>query len=195
MAPLADPYNRIIGLLRLVSGSDVWPPVSPELEFIQLTRNHAEFAEKLRRFGLEDAANVVSANARYVGLRWLALGRKHQDAARRELQSGSDRAALSRAYYAAYNASKSVRYIVAGSVSLKGDDHGEASDLPDDFPNVDRWSEAITRLYEHRLRADYDNWRSTTSEMTLSAREAVDLATGFLEAANDYLLKQFEAKQ
>jgi hypothetical protein len=89
--------------------------------------------------------------------------------------------------HAAYNASKSVRYIVNGRVSLKGDDHGEASELPDDFPDVDRWSEAITRLYEHRLRADYDNWRTTTSEMSLSASDAVDLAVnrpGFAGGSN-----------
>ena len=189
MPSLSEPYSRFIGLLRLKSGSDVWPPNGSELEFIQITRNHGEFADKLRKLGLEDAANLVSANARYVGLRWLALGRKHLADARQELKFGSDSAAFSRAYYAAYNASKSVRYIVTGRVSLKGDDHGEASELPDDFPAVDRWAEAITKLYEHRLRADYDNWRSTNSELTLSAREAVD------QAANDFLLQRFEAEQ
>lgn len=177
-----------------MSGSDVWPLAGTELEFIQITRNHAEFAEKLRKLGLVNAANLVNANARYVGLRWMALGREHLDAAQCELRFGSERSAFSRAYYAAYNASKCVRYIVTGSVSLKGDDHGEASELPDDFPDVDQWSETITRLYEHRLRADYDNWRSTASEMTLRAQDAVDLACRFVEATNDYLIERFEAE-
>jgi hypothetical protein len=97
LAPLPESYRQIIGLLRLVSGSDVWPPLASELEFIQLTKNHAEFAEKLRKLGLENAANLVSANARYVGLRWMALGRNHLHAAQQALQFNFDGAAFSRA--------------------------------------------------------------------------------------------------
>ena len=194
MVPLPEAYHQVISLLRTYSGSDVWPPAIPELEFIQLTRNHAEFAEKLRKLGLESAAKLVAANARYVGLRWMGLGRKHLADAHEGLQSDSDRAAFSRAYYAAYNASKCVRYLVKGNVSLKGDDHGEASELPDDFPEVDQWSQVITSLYEHRLRADYDHWRATGSEMSLSAAEAVDLAGEFLDAADGYIIQRFEAQ-
>jgi hypothetical protein len=38
-----------------------------------------------------------------------------------------------------------------------------------DFPDVDRWSKAVAALYEHRLRADYDNWSNTASENALSS--------------------------
>jgi len=98
------------------------------------------------------------------------------------------RSTFSRSYYAAYNASKAIRYIVDGAVSLKGDDHHKASsDLPDDFPDVDRWSGEVTKLYEHRLRADYDNWASTVGEHSLTAQQAMDLATEFVDRCRSYL--------
>ena len=40
-----------------------------------------------------------------------------------------NRVTYSRSYYAAYNASKSIRYIVNGSVSLAGDDHKKAPEI------------------------------------------------------------------
>ncbi len=66
--------------------------------------------------------------------------------------AGRTRAAYSRAYYAAYNASKAIRYHVNGVVSLKGDDHQAAPELPGDFPDLDQWSQLVAALYEHRLR-------------------------------------------
>src|SRR5262249_23050732 len=96
--------------------------------------------------------------------------------------------------YAVYNASKAVRYIVDGFVSLKGDDHPKASSgLPDDFPDVDRWSRVVTDLFEHRLRADYDNWDSTPAENLLTAAEAYDLAREFVNRCRAYLSRKLGA--
>jgi hypothetical protein len=73
-----------------------------------------------------------------------------------------------------------------GSVSLKGDDHARASaDLPDDMLNVDHWSHEITLLFEHRLRADYDNWSEPA--MTLTPTEAIQKAESFIEDARIYI--------
>jgi hypothetical protein len=73
-------------------------------------------------------------------------------------------------------------------VSLKGDDHGRAStELPGDFPNVATWSGAITRLYEHRLHADYDNWSDTAAEFKLLPKDAILLAEKFIEETRVYL--------
>jgi hypothetical protein len=72
-------------------------------------------------------------------------------------------------------------------VSLAGDDHRKASELPDDFPGVDRWAAAITRLYENRLISDYDHWNSSLSEFSLTPEEAFSLAREFLEKAREYL--------
>lgn len=81
-----------------------------------------------------------------------------------------------------------------GSVNLRGDDHKKASDLPDDFPEVEKWAANITILREHRLRADYDNWGDTGSEHSLSAKDVVDLAEQFLSEAKQYLEAKFGIK-
>jgi hypothetical protein len=104
---------------------------------------------------------------------------------------GRSRASYSRAYYAVYNASKSIRYITTGHVSLTGDDHKRASDLPDDFPDVERWTTTIISLREHRLKSDYDNWASTAAELSLTVRQAVDLAEAFVTEATKYLEGKF----
>lgn len=105
------------------------------------------------------------------------------------------RATLSRAYYAAYSASKSVRYFAQGFVSLKGDDHGMASqDLPGNFPNVAHWAQRISILYENRIRADYDNWSTTQSDFTLTPIQAVAEAEAFVTEARAYLISTHGVK-
>jgi len=83
---------------------------------------------------------------------------------------------------------------VEGAVSLKGDDHQRASDLPDDFPDVAKWASAITDLYEHRLRADYDNWTSTRAELSLTPAATVVLAEEFIAKALSYLEGKYGIK-
>jgi len=187
-------FRRIVVALRRRSGGDIYPPDIAELEFIQLTRNHGEFCGNLRRLGLFRAAEDVAANAKYIGVRWFALGKDHLQDAREALKANSARAVFSRSYYAAYNVSKAVRYLVNGKVSLKGDDHGEAPELPDDFPDGDRWAAMITSLYEHRLRADYDNWRSTSADNSLTLSEAVESSEQFVAVASRYLSDKFRVE-
>jgi hypothetical protein len=166
-------------------------PVVHELEFLKLTRNHGEFCQKLTSLGHPAAAADLVENAHYVGLNWLELADEHMKDGRLAAGAGSDRAAYSRAYYAAYSASKSVRYIVTGMVSLTGDDHKNASTLPDDFPDVAKWADAITKLREHRLIADYDNWASTRSQFSITPAEAIQFADGFISEAKKYLQAKF----
>ena len=183
--------SRIAAALRFRVAKVMSEPSVTELEFMSLTANHGHWADKLRRLNLPDAADQVRKNALFVGLRWVALAQEHLDDAAASLAAGRRRSTFSRSYYAAYNASKGVRYIVGGSVSLKGDDHQKASELPNDFPSVDRWAEMIPRLYEHRLLSDYDNWRSTEAGHSLSPSEAYELANEFLRVANSYLHVKF----
>ncbi len=179
-------YKRIIGSLKARTQSTLRSPPISELEFIKLTSNHGEYAKKLKSLGLEHAAHDIQSYSRYVGWRWLLLAKDHIRDARAAFVSGCERSTFSRSYYAAYNASKAVRYTIAGSVSMKGDDHGKASsDLPDDFPKVDEWSATIVSLYEHRLKADYDNW--TSLSFALTSEEALRRANSFIIAAEEYL--------
>jgi hypothetical protein len=155
---MIEAIGRIIKALRQRIYKTAQPPTVTELEFLKLTTNHGEFANKLRTLGHPQSADSVHRNSVHVGLCWFRLGIEHLADANAAAAAQRTRSVYSRSYYAAYNVSKGMRYIVGGSVSLKGDDHHKASELPDDFPDGDRWSETVTNLYENRLRADYDNW-------------------------------------
>jgi hypothetical protein len=104
------------------------------------------------------------------------------------------RSVYSRAYYAAYNGSKALRYVVRGSVSLRGDDHKKVADLPGNFPDVDSWGSKLQLLYEHRLRADYDNWSDTAAENVLAPADCLAIAAAFLKAAEQFLLVDYGLK-
>jgi hypothetical protein len=90
------------------------PPIE-EREFLKLTQNHREFGRKIQVLGHEKVASDVTEIAYYVGLRWLQLACEHMQDAKAAMASNLDRSAYSRSYYAVYNASKSIRYIVNGS--------------------------------------------------------------------------------
>src|SRR5205823_5562247 len=66
--------------------------------------------------------------------------------------------------------------------------------LPDDFPDVEKWSDIVTKLYEHRLRADYDNWAATRSEHQLTSEQTVGHAEIFLTEARKYLEAKYGIK-
>lgn len=164
------------------------PPVD-ELTFLKITANHNEFANKLQKLGWNNSQ--LNDYVQHVGVAWFLLGDQHLSEAEVMSQAGIQRATHSRAYYAAYNASKGVRYLVVGFFSLKGDDHGKAGELPDDFPDKVTWAKKIAALYENRLRADYDNWTSTTSEFTQTPADAVSQAKDFIKTSRDYLKMRF----
>ena len=92
-----------------------------ELDFLKHVPNHGEFSSKLELLGIPRDGILLSA--RQVTTSWFRLGEIHLREAAKLLDAGCERAVLSRAYYAVYNNSKAVRYLVNGTVSLKGDDH------------------------------------------------------------------------
>jgi hypothetical protein len=161
----------------------------PEVEFLRHTKNFAELRQRLRVLGLTNDLPLLDAYAQHVARCWFTLGEEHLAEAIAAIATPTSltRTAYSRAYYAAYHASKTVRYMTKGMVSLKGDDHQAAPDLPSDFVDAAIWGAAITTLYEHRLRADYDNWATTAAAHTLSPTDAVALARSFINEARRHL--------
>lgn len=163
--------------------------------FVERTRNHVEMRALLVGAGALRDPSEYDALVHDIVRAWLTLGRIHlAEAAETVHNSKLRRAAFSRAYYAAYNASKAVRYLSAGCVSLKGDDHQHTGRLPDDFPAVSTWPRRLTELYEHRLRADYDNWEDTEGLNTLTPAEAIGAAKEFVTAAAEYLERKYGVK-
>ena len=159
---------------------------SKEVSFLRISGNHQEFAGKLRHLEIPDG-RILGA-AKDVATKWFRLAQEHLADAQNAHRGKSHRSAYSRAYYAAYNASKAVRYMTKGVVSLHGDDHAKASELPDDFEDLAKWSRTVTDLYADRLRADYDNWDDTLASFGRPAADAVGLAEKFLDAARRFLM-------
>jgi hypothetical protein len=147
VAVMSNPVEylrRVIVALRFRTGQIFETPPLPEIEFIQMTGNHASFRGKLNALGQAGASDQLKRYAHCIALCWFRLALEHLEDARCSLAAGRGRATFSRSYYAAYNASKAIRYLVDGAVSLKGDDHQKASSgLPDDFPNVDRCQKSL----------------------------------------------------
>jgi uncharacterized protein (UPF0332 family) len=168
------------------------PPIS-ELDFLKITGNHAEFSRKLSALSADNPD--VAQYAQFVSEAWFRLGEEHLAEAKNNNLSNCSRSVFSRAYYGAYNASKGTRYLANGFVSLKGDDHGKASvDLPADFPDLATWTTKISGLYEHRLRADYDNWSTTAADQTMTPLEAIQTSEEFINTARTYLNTKFGMK-
>ena len=163
------------------------PPID-ERRFLELTKNFSKVSRDMGTLGFAQTSADLIEFGQHVGLCWLKLAVRHlADAKASQKQRGSRRAVLSRSYYAVYNASKAIRYVVQGAVSLRGDDHQKAVDLPDDFPNVNSWVVDINRLREHRLMADYDGWNATPTEFSLTSKRSLELAASFIEEAKRYL--------
>jgi hypothetical protein len=157
-------------------------------------KNHAEFKSKLTRLNLTSDFAVLDAAVVDVVKSWFQLARLHGEELADLDPDKLPRAVYSRAYYAAYSASKAVRYMSRGIVSLHGDDHRKVSDLPDSFPDVDTWARDLQVMYEHRLRADYDNWTQTSSQHTLKPKECGELAQRFLTVCETFLNDVYRVK-
>ena len=150
--------------------------------------NHREASRILHYFarGADlawfDAATALPAR------RWFRLAQQHLRVARHfATNQRSWRVAVSRAYYAVYSASKSVRFFSKGRVGLDVADHKQVNDLPDDFPNVAIWSNFTTELRRDRNLADYDPWQHVRRSLTYEPTDAAQRAQEFLHECRHYL--------
>ena len=170
------------------------PKSTDERKTLELIKNHGEFKSTLIALSMSGDLNTLESHVLKVTQKWFDLARMHLlDATAVDVKRNS-RSVYSRSYYAAYNASKAVRYFVSGFVSLRGDDHKKVGELPGNFPDVDTWLSNLSLLYEHRLRADYDNWAHTASENILTPSECLVMARKFIEAAEQFLHTEYKLK-
>lgn len=168
------------------------PNPKDERQLLKAIKNHAEFRSRLNVLSMLSDLSAFDIKVASVARCWFRLAQEHLAEAATADTSKAFRSAYSRAYYAIYNASKSVRYLAYGEVSLRGDDHARASELPGDFPQVAKWTPLIASLYEHRLRADYDNWADSASENTLSPSDCLSHAKHFIVVCQTYVLSKYK---
>jgi|ERR1039458_7672571 hypothetical protein len=94
------------------------PASTDERRALELLRNHAEFKATLVSLTMNSDIGVLESHVYAVARKWFELGRLHHVDASAVDVNVNPRAVYSRAYYAAYNASKAVRYVVRGSVAF-----------------------------------------------------------------------------
>ncbi|HEX2687480.1 MAG TPA: hypothetical protein VHN14_12725, partial [Kofleriaceae bacterium] len=93
------------------------PPPVLEIEFLAQAKNFAELRERLRTLGLTNDLTLLNEYAHHIATCWFRLGEQHLTEAVAAQGATLLRTAYSRAYYAAYSASKAVRYMTRGIVS------------------------------------------------------------------------------
>jgi hypothetical protein len=167
------------------------PTPTDERRFLELVKNHGEMRRLLTDLSMVQDMAVLRQHVASVAGCWLRLGEEHLAEARACAQARLVRAVYSRSYYAAYNASKAVRFVVQGFVSLRGDDHRAVAELPDRFPNVDKWTARLQEMYRHRLLADYDNWRDSDAERNIKPDDSIQSAEEFIGECRKYLRDEY----
>jgi len=151
--------------------------------------NHAKVRRVLHGFCSPGALQFLDDAVTEQAACWFRLGVKHLRVARKlDLKARDEwRSVGSRAYYAAYSASKAIRYLTTGDTLTDAADHKRVGDLPDDFPNKNGWAVFLNDLRDARNRCDYDPWPDTKSALPLPVHELSAQAAKFVREARAYL--------
>lgn len=112
------------------------------------------------------------------------LARQHLSLATK-LTATHWRHSVSRAYYAAYSAARAVRLYTTGEYSTDVKDHQRFDQLPDDFPQRERFANQLSVLRDDRNLSDYDH-SATAEELVLGRSDSIALAREFLDEAKGY---------
>ena len=150
--------------------------------------NHAKILALLKQMAGSASLPWYDENVHQVVRRWLVLASQHLGVARHlAARPRQWRSTVSRSYYAAYNASRSVRYFVDGQVKLTAEDHQSVGDLPDDFPNKGVWSSFLTDLRKDRNIADYEPWLGARKTLSLPPHDSYLKTRELLTVCRAYL--------
>ncbi len=150
--------------------------------------NHGKILALLKQMAGTANLSWYDDKVHAVARHWILLASQHLRVARQLVAIPRHwRAVVSRSYYAAYNSSRSVRYIVKGQIRLDGEDHQAVGDLPDDFPSAVAWSGFLTELRKDRNIADYDAWPGMRGSLSLEPSESFSRTEEFMKLSKVYL--------
>lgn len=130
---------------------------------------------------------IQSAVEKEVGLLY-QLGLEHYQFAL-SLDSHNWRQKVSRFYYGAYNAKRSMTLCHDGSFATDSSDHGKIDQLPDGFANAATYAIKLKALREDRNLADYSHL-ATEADLVVSLAEAADLVGNFLGDVKEFLIQK-----
>lgn len=150
--------------------------------------NHAKVSRILRSVGNRTDLGWYNDAVHEVVQKWFTLGRYHLRIARTLNSRPREwRTIVSRNYYAAYNFSRGVRYLVNGTVKYDSSDHQAVADLPSDFPNHATWESFLIELRFDRNLADYEPWNGAFRKLFRSPDTSLDMVTELWKEARFYL--------
>lgn len=102
---------------------------------------------------------------------------------------GQNRTIISRAYYSMYHSARAITYMAFG-----GDDHEEHTvlpgKLPEEFPDVTRWRNALRSARLERNKADYDPYPRNDKDFASAARSMVKEAEELLVVVRRFVRRK-----
>ena len=93
---------------------------------------------------------------------------------------------MSRMYYGAYTACRSVRLFDSGAYLTDVKDHQKFNELPNDFPQRNRFANQLAILREDRNLCDY-NHSARAADLVLGTNTTEQLVGEFLAEVRNYL--------
>ncbi|MEY4353323.1 MAG: hypothetical protein RLZZ609_1564 [Cyanobacteriota bacterium] len=94
---------------------------------------------------------------------------------------------ISRYYYGAYNAVRSIRLVYNGHYSQYSDDHKKIECFPADFPERNTYLNRLSVLRDDRNLCDYDH-TANISDLVNDPDEAEDLVEQLFQHTKAYLI-------
>jgi len=116
------------------------------------------------------------------------LGESHFDFAR-TLAKQYWRQKISRFYYAAYNVTRSLRFLYEGHYSQDVTDHKKVEVMPKDFPTTATYENRLSLLRDDRNLCDYDH-TCTEADLIISVKDADVLVAQLIADARAYFRRR-----
>ena len=151
-----------------------------------LQLNPRKVIKCLRTIVSADQLDAIEAALRDNVRQIIGLAQAHLRYAKASAGPSGWRQRVSRGYYCAYITSRAVRLEEAGTFCGDVSDHKKIGELPDDFKDLARWQEFLTKFRADRNLADYDH-TANESGLEMRSHDYLAKAEEFLKEAKIYL--------
>jgi len=141
--------------------------------------------ENLRHILDTKACNVIQHEIDKNVKALFGLGEEHFRFAK-QTQKKLWRQRISRLYYGAYNVRRAVELHTEGIYRTDASDHKNMHNIPDTFPNQDKYKSRLVNLRDDRNLADYDH-DAGEPDLILTQDTAETLVADFIKDARDFL--------
>ncbi len=152
---------------------------------LQASSNTRKMLENLRHFLDTSACNAIQQEIDKNVKALFLLGEEHFQFAK-QTPKKLWRQRISRLYYGAYNVRRAVVLHNDGIYRTDASDHKNMHNIPDTFPNKDKYKIQLVTLRDDRNLADYDH-DAGEPDLILSQDTAETLVADFIKDARNFL--------